>query len=129
MSTGAEILKIKYREVLAGFEKHSFTADQVEQNEPDFALSLADSNACQTCAGDLCKTMINHRCNKPHWHNMQGRPCTDECYPLSMRGYYGLHYEGCRDYEKPSFAVHKCPGAEVRKKKLVEQMRARWCDK
>ena len=128
-TTETDSLKIKYREVLVGYEKYSFTEEQLREAEFDFELALPDLKACQACNGDLCRTIINRNCNNPYWHAVNARPCTDECYPLTMRAYYGLHHEGCGTYERPSFAVNKCPGVEKRKEQLVGQMRARWYDR
>lgn len=123
-----ESLKLKYHEVLIGFERYSFTEQQIYEARHEFELALQDLRACQNCTGELCRTMNNHRCSNPYQHHQHGRPCTDACYPLRNRAYYALEHRGCTMYERPTFAVHLCPGALERKEELLGKRTRDWWD-
>lgn len=123
-----ESLKSRYREVLIGFERYSFTEKQVFEARHEFELALHDLAACQNCTGELCKTMNNHRCSNTYWHQQRGQPCTDACYPLRNRAYYALNHRGCTTYERPTFAVHLCPGPVERKEQLLGKKSRDWWD-
>jgi len=118
-------LKNKYWDVLVGFEKYSFSDEQINLNQSCFETALSDLKACEACDGSLCKTSINHRCSNPYCHVTKGNPCTDECYPQELRGYYALWHKGCRDYKRAVFAVFACPGVECRKEQLLERLVAK----
>lgn len=126
--TARESLKLKYRELLIGFERYSFTEQQIYEARHEFEQALQDLRACQDCDGELCRTMNNHKCSNPYWHQQQGKPCTDACYPLRNRAYYALHHRGCAMYGRPSFAVHMCPGAVERKEELLGKSTRDWWD-
>ncbi len=123
-----ESLKLKYHEVLIGFERYSFTEQQIYEARHKFELALGDLRACQNCDGELCRTMNNHKCSNPYRHHQRGRPCTDACYPLRNKAYYALEHRGCTMYERPTFAVHLCPGALERKEELLGKRTRDWWD-
>ncbi len=125
-SSGGKSLKAKYREVLIGFERYSFTEEQIYEADRDFELAAADLEACQECDGELCKTIVNHRCSNPYWHQLRGNHCTDDCYPLQNRAYYALEHKGCTMYGRPTFAVHMCPGPLERKEELLGKKTRNW---
>lgn len=128
--TEGESLKVKYREALIGFEQYSFTEEQIYEERYEFDLVLKDLKACKECDGELCRTITNHRCSNPYYH--QFKPCTDECYPLKFRGYYALWHKGCRQEGRPVFALFPCPGPAERKELLLERVtskRSPWWDK
>lgn len=133
MRTATESLKNKYREVLIGFERYSFTEAQIYEARHEFEAALADFRACHGCEGDICRTSVNYRCSDPYWHQQCGNPCTEECWPQHFRGYYGLWHRGCRIQERPVFAVHKCPGSAERKEQILERLTSKhegdWWDK
>lgn len=131
MGTGTatkDSLKNRYREVLMGFERYSFTEAQIYEARHEFELALKDLKACKVCEGELCKTMNNHRCSNSYWHHQKGRPCTDACYPLRNQAYYALDHRGCNTYERPTFAVHLCPGTLERKEELLGKKTRSWWD-
>lgn len=127
--TEGESLKVKYREVLIGYERYSFTEEQIYEERYEFDLALKDLKACEECDGELCRTITNHRCSNPYYH--QFKPCTDECYPLNLnfRGYYALWHKGCRQEGRPVFAVHLCPGPAERKEQLLRKRTRDWWDR
>ena len=131
MGAGAatkDSLKTRYREILIGFERYSFTEEQIYETRHDFELALHDLAACKACDGEICKTMNNHRCSNSYWHHQKGRPCTDACYPLRNRAYYALDHRGCNTYERPTFAVHLCPGPLERKEQMLGKKTRAWWD-
>ncbi len=121
-------LKNKYREVLTGFERYSFTEQQIFEARHDFNLAAQDLQACQECNGELCRTIINHQCANPYRHAAKDRPCTDDCYPLRNRAYYALDHRGCNMYERPTFAVYLCPGPLERKEQMLGKKTRAWWD-
>ena len=127
-------LKVKYRKILIGFERYSFTEKQIYEARHEFEMALADFEACHKCDGSLCRTGLNYRCSNPYWHQACKHPCTDECYPSpQFRGYYGLWHKGCRSENRPIFAVHECPGSAERKEQILERMTSKhegpWWDR
>ncbi len=120
----AEIgLKIEHREVLIGFEKFSFTEDQLKDTESDFQMAQHDLRICQECDGESCMTSINYKCINPFWHQVQKQAkCGPACYESNFQGYYALHKTGCALYDRPAFAIYRCPGAEARKQEILEAM-------
>lgn len=111
--------KHKYRNVLIGFEKYSFSEQVVSALEPDFEMALHDYNACQNCDGKACRTWLNHSCSDWYRHlKTREEKCNEACYPQTFRGYSALWYKGSRD-GRPGFAVHPCPGVAVRREQIV----------
>jgi len=128
-SSGGKSLKAKYREVLIGFEKYSFSEEQIRVNEGYFESALRDLEACQECDGSICRTTVNHRCARPYLHHEDIRRCGDECFG-NERAYIALYRAGCATYKAPVFAVHLCPGAAERKRQILEAITAKpWRDK
>ena len=116
-------LKFKYRSVLVGFEKYSFSEQDIRLREPDFEQVLHDYNACENCEGTLCKTSLNYKCSDWYKHlKAKTEKCNDKCYPQVFRGYYALSHKGCSLYQKPSFAVYPCPGVVERKEQIIQAM-------
>jgi len=128
--TKTDTLKTIYREVLIGFERYSFTEEQVRLNEGDFESALNDLQACKECDGEICRTTVNYRCKRPHRHYENRHRCGDECYPGTDRAYIALYHAGCAVNNAPVFAVHRCPGVTERKKMILDAITARpWWDK
>lgn len=116
-------LKFKYRQVLIGFEKYSFSEQVIRQFEPDFELALHDYEACQDCEDALCKTSLNYKCSDWYKHlKAKTEKCNDKCYPQVFRGYYALHHKGCSMYNRPTFAVFRCPGPAERKQQILRAL-------
>lgn len=116
-------LKFKYRQVLIGFEKYSFSEQVIRQFEPDFELALHDYEACQDCEDALCKTSLNYKCSDWYKHlKAKTEKCNDKCYPQVFRGYYALHHKGCSMYNRPAFAVFPCPGVVERKEQIIQAL-------
>lgn len=125
-------LKTKFYKVLLGFERYSFTDEQIRAAIYDFEQALRDLKACQECEGDICKTSVTHQCSNPYWHSLEGNSCTDECYHKTFRAYCALNHKGCRLYGQPTFAILRCPGVEERKEQILESMTSKyepWWDK
>lgn len=121
-------LKIKYHELLIGFENLSFTEEQVYDARHEFEQALDDLEACKVCDGETCRTSLNYRCSNQYWHQQRNHPCTKDCWPLQFRGYYGLWKKGSRTQERPVFAVHSCPGTVERQEQLLENKTRKWWD-
>lgn len=112
-------LKHKYRNVLIGFEKYSFSDKAIDVFEPDFEMALHDYNACQNCDGKACRTWLNHQCSDWYRHlkTREGK-CNETCYIQTFRGYYALWHKGIRD-GRPAFTVLACPGVVERREQIV----------
>ena len=120
--------RVKFREVLTGFEQYSFTSRQLAEYQFDLEHCASDLAACKSCDGNLCRTIQNKNCCDPEWHIQPNRRCGDDCYPQKNRAYYALYHHGCRMYGGPSFAVHMCPGVIERKNRLRNKMQSRLFD-
>ena len=111
--------KHKYRNVLIGFEKYSFSEQVVSALEPDFEMALHDYNACQNCDGKACRSHLNHSCSDWYRHQKtREEKCNEPCYPQTFRGYYALWHKGSRD-GRPVFAAFACPGLVERREQIV----------
>ena len=118
-------LKIKYHDVLVGFEQFSFTEEQLAETGTLSGLEMAQSDleVCRACDGESCRTGISYSCINPYWHKeLKQEKCGPECYKDSFRGYYALNKAACKQYGRPVFAVNKCPGVEVRKEEILESL-------
>lgn len=125
-------IKKEFQEVLIGFEKYSFTEEQLAVVRNQLEMVAHDLAACKHCNG-TCMTTINHRCVNSYYHNeKKTAKCDKECYSNEYAGYYGLHHAGCRIYQFPTFAVYRCPGASDRKKAIMDNMTSKrqdWQDR
>lgn len=128
MLTANQSLKQKFSDILARFERYSFSEEQLRDREPDLEMAAYDLAACRACTGGMCKTSLNRDCSNPYRHKVQGEPCGDECYKLNVCGWYALDHRACIMYERPSFAVYKCPGHIERKAQLSSVRQSRWYD-
>ena len=119
-------MKMKYHRALVGFEKYSWTEEQLALVEPDLQIVLKDIEACTNCDGDLCRADINHHCINNYWHKECGHPCGPECYSPDHndRRYYALWHPAC-DKDNIGFAFFPCPGPAERKEKLLESITAK----
>ena len=122
----SESLKQKYRDVLVGFEKFSFTEGQILNSLGEFDAALKDLQACKECdGGEICRTTINYKCAHPYWHTEGQGKCRDECYPGKQRMYYALYKLACEKYQMPMFAFFYCPGVAQRKEQILNAMVAK----
>jgi len=99
--------KEKYREILIGFEKFSFTEEQLKNGEGMLDHVLADRRACEKCDGENCLTSVNDPYSQVQW-----------------RGYQGLCVKSAHIYGRPVEIVYPCPGPDVRKRQILDAMTA-----
>ncbi len=109
--------KNTYRQVLTGFERYSFTEDELAHVKHDLAWALEDLVSCANCEGKICKTVINKREFKKY-----GSDVIYISYKEKSRYYYALHHGDCDDCKKPKFRVFKCPGPLNRKVQIKDSM-------
>ena len=119
-----EELREKYRDLLVGFEKFSFTEEQILAAIGEFDLALSDLRTCEACDGDICKTVNNHRCKHLYWHTLGPGKCDEKCYPQRGQMFYALYKSACASYKMPIFAMFECPGVAERKEELLNRFRA-----
>ncbi len=115
-------LKHKYRHILIGFEKYSFSEQTINAFDPEFEMVLNDRDACQNCDGKVCRSWLNQDCSDWYRHlKTRQEKCNNNCYPQASRKYYALWHKGSTT-NKPSFAVFRCPGTAERKEQIVAAM-------
>lgn len=106
-----QTLKETFRNVLIGFERFSFTEEQIRQYADDFEWALEDYYSCKACKVGLDPEA---KCRSHTGRVKKGTP-----------GYYSLYWIGCELYKRPSFAMTICGDPELalkRKRKIAESM-------
>lgn len=108
-----QTLKETFRNVLIGFERFSFTEEQIKQFADDFEWALEDYYSCKACKVGLDPEA---KCRSHTGRVKKGTP-----------GYYSLYLLGCELYKRPSFAMTLCGDPELalkRKRKIAESLMA-----
>lgn len=100
-------LKNRFREVLVGFEKFSFSEEQVSEAKYDFEMALTDLEACKKCRGGKCKTTANTKT-----FVASGGEVVE--YYGDMAYYAALHEGDSKYYNRPSFRLFECGGWDKR---------------
>jgi len=118
--------KLKYREVLIGFEHYSFSEDDIRLDQALFDAALHDVLACARCDGMNCRTYGNVR-----WRR-NARPYEPDVeYIDGPRMYVALSSRSIEFYAtkngkgttyRPHFAMYHCPGVAERKRWLKERV-------
>ncbi len=102
-------IKKRYREVLVGFEKFSFSDEQLMASKHDLDLALQDLEICKQCKGGNCRTTANTKNYIPPGSNKEFTYYGGSPY------YFALHEYDCRFYQQPCFRLFECPGWDQRK--------------
>lgn len=96
--------KRKYREILCGYERYSFSEEVLKRNEGMLDCILLDRQACERCDGEHCLTTINSP------------------YAKQWKGYRDLCHKSIKLYDRPAERVYPCPGPDQRKRDILEQI-------
>ena len=104
-----ETLKQRYQKVLVGFERFSFSEEQLRLYMADFEIALADLAACMECKS------VQSRLVKSKEDDEHPVTVRDDCQGATGHGLYlALHAGDCAKYKKPMFRAFPCGGPLAR---------------
>lgn len=99
------------RQVLAGYERHGWSDEDICRHLADFDRALADYQTCVSCQAKQIETG-------------SGRIAVRDCRSSLGQGrYLGLSASGCAMYGWPVFAAIECGGPQRWVSRTAERMR------
>lgn len=113
-------LKKRYRPLLFGYEHYSWSEGVLAGYLCAFEQALQDIRTCASCRVRDIRTYEVERGERTTTrHHPRG------CQASGPGMWYGLSRSACAEYERPSFAMHECPGPQRRMQQVWRDMRSK----